>query len=98
MPVQYKLIGNPFMASVDIDGNHPDKRNSVFVVNSFMVPKGYSAYILKSDFPEEYARNLASYFPNASILYGIGTDIKFNNYDVIDVTNTGSLRFLYSDT
>ena len=98
MPVQYKLIGNPFMASVDIDGNHPDKRNSVFVVNSFMVPKGYSAYILKSDFPEEYARNLASYFPNASILYGIGTDIEFNNYDVIDVNDTGSLRFLYSDT
>lgn len=97
MSLSAKLIGKPFIASIDYKGNRKNKSECAYIVKDYLVPRGYGAYILDSTFPEEYVRNLVSYFPDASILYGLESCSIFHDYDIIDVSETGVIRFLYSD-
>lgn len=93
-----KLVGRPFIAIVDIDGANPQREKCAYVVCSYMVPRGYRAYILSSNFPENYAKNLASYCPNASVLYDVQNVEQYKNYDVIEVNNSGHISILYQDS
>ena len=93
-----KLIGSPFLAIVDVDGKNLHRENCVYIVRDYMVPQGYHAYLLSSNIPEEYAKNLASYCPNASILYDVQNIEQYGNYDVIDVDNGGRIRIAYQDS
>lgn len=93
-----KLIGSPFLAIVSIDGTNSQREKCAYVVCSHMVPRGYRAYILSSNIPEDYVKNLASHCPNASILYDVQNIEQYGNYDVIEVNNSGHIRLLYQDS
>ena len=97
MRLSAKLIGPPFLASIDCDGSRTNKSDCAYIVRDYLVPRGYAAYILDASFPEEYVRNLSLYFPNTSILYGLVSYNVFHNYDVIEVSNAGIIHLLYSD-
>lgn len=92
-----KLIGSPFLAVVDIDGTNPQREKCAYVVCGHMVPQGYGAYLISCDIPEDYAKNLASYCPNASILYDVSDVEQYANFDVIEVDNKGHIRVVYQD-
>lgn len=90
-----ELLGNPFIASIDKEGTRTDKQNCALVVNSYHIAMGYRAYILDTSYPEEYAKNILSYCPNASVLcYFSGADDLCDG-DVIDVTESGNLHFAF---
>ena len=91
------LLGNPFMASVDMLGTRTDKENCVLIVTDYRIPVGYRAYILNDSFPEVYAENLSAYCPQASILYGLTGVDELHQYDVIDVGSNGVIQILYND-
>ena len=92
------LIGAPFMASVDVGGTRSDKQNCALVVNGYLIQAGYHAYILDNTYPEEYARNLAAYCPEASVLYDFPDTETLCACDVIDVDAAGIVRFAYRDS
>ena len=92
-----KLIGNPFLALIDANGTNTEKEKCAFVVRDYFVPNGYKAYLLSTYFPEEYAKNLAEYCPNASVLYNIPNITQFGNYDIVDVDKNGNGRIVYQD-
>lgn len=92
-----RLLGEPFLASIDRDATRANRNNCALVVRDYIIPTGYKAYILPESIPEEYAKNIASHCPNASILYGVsGTEV-LENYDVIEVQETGIVRIVYKD-
>ncbi len=89
------LIGSPFMAAIDTNGDRCDRYNCAFVVNGFQVAKGYKAYIIDNTYPEKYAKNLAAYCPDASILYQFPGVNELCNGDVIEVSNEGNVSFAF---
>jgi His-Xaa-Ser system radical SAM maturase HxsC len=91
------LLGPPFLALVDRDGTNPQRESCVYVVQNYLVPQGYAAYLLGDDIPDAYAQNLAAYCPNASILYHVQNVAQFNNYDIVDVSENGDIRTVYQD-
>lgn len=91
------LLGRPFLASVDRSGSREDKEKSAYVVSSYQVPSGYCAYLLDRRFSEEHAHNLATYFPDSSVLFGIEGLEELCEYDVIEVGVNGHIRVVYSD-
>ena len=97
MSISGKLIGGPFIASIDFNGNRANKSECAYVVKNYLVPRGYTAYILDSSFPKEYALNLSTYFPDASVLYGLESCDIFHDYDIIEVSETGIIHYLYND-
>lgn len=92
-----QLIGQPFMASVDRSGTRSDKVNCVYIVCDYKVPAGYAAYIIGKDFPAEYAHNLSTYCPQASVLYGVEDLSVFDDYDVIEVNSAGAYSIVYQN-
>lgn len=92
-----KLLGAPFMASIDRAATRTDRNNCALVVNNYLIPAGYKAYILPESIPEEYAKNIVSYCPNASVLYGLSDTEDLANYDVIEVDKNGFIRIVYKD-
>lgn len=93
-----RLIGSPFIASIDVSGAHEDKKNSAYVVHGYLVPQGYMAYILDSSYPIEYIMNLSQYFPKASILYNVSTTEVFGDYDVVSVNENGNIQIVFQDS
>ncbi len=89
------LIGTPFIATIDTEGTRNDRQNCVLVVKSYQVPTGYRAYILDDAYPEEYAKNLAAYCPDASVLYRLGGAGDFCTGDVVETNDAGLLRFAF---
>lgn len=98
MSISGTLIGKPFIASIDINGTHEDKKNSAYVVHGYLVPNGYMAYIFDSSYPIEYIKNLSEYFPYASILYNLPTAELFGNYDIISVNENGNIQIVFQDS
>ena len=92
------LIGNPFTASIDIDGTHEDKKNSAYVVHGYLVPNGYMAYIFDASYPIEYIKNLSGYFPHASILYNVPSTESLGKYDIISVYENGNIQVVFQDS
>jgi His-Xaa-Ser system radical SAM maturase HxsC len=92
------LIGSPFLALVDRDGTNSQRKSCVYVVQDYFVPQGYGAYLLGDKMPDEYAQNLATHCPNASILYRVQNIEQFNAYDVVDVSENGGIRIVYQDS
>lgn len=86
------------MASIDRNATRADRHNCALVVKDYLIPTGYRAYILHESIPEEYAKNIASHCPNASILYGVSGTEALEDYDVIEVQETGIIRIVYRDS
>ena len=92
------ILANLILGDYNYLGNlYLNILNCALVVRDYIIPTGYKAYILPESIPEEYAKNIASHCPNASILYGVsGTEV-LENYDVIEVQETGIVRIVYKD-
>lgn len=94
-PLKGILIGSPFMATIDTNGDRCDRQNCAFVVSGYQVATGYNAYILDSSFPAEYAKNLSAYCPDASVLYQLSGTAGLCSGDVIEVNADGNVSFAF---
>lgn len=92
-----KLIGNPFIASVDTTGKREDKKNCVLLVNGYLIPKGYKAYIFRDSYAKEYISQFVRQCQDASIVSEVKNIDILTDFDVIAVSDDGFIQRLYRD-